>query len=308
VPGQFQVVEDEKGDYLLHEEGDVNQPVSARMPKDGYYFDMPAMIDFHTDFQPPPLDEIRKENPLTTPELEFLQEKAERLRKHTDKALLLGCWGKIGLKGVGSIPDFLCLLATDQAYVRDLHAIRTETAIANLEKLKTYLGDTIDIIGIDGCDYGGQRCELFSPDWFETLFAPYYKEQHDWVHSNTGWKTWKHTCGSVAKILPMLVDSGLDIINPVQCSAGGMDPKWLKDTFGARITFWGGSVDTQKTLPFGTPEDVVDEVTERIRIFAPGGGYVFNPVHNIQHGTPPENQVAAFETVVEVGKYPIQLP
>jgi len=103
----------------------------------------------------------------------------------------------------------------------------------------------------------------------------------------------------------MLVEAGLDALNPVQCSAAGMDPRWLKETFGDRLTFWGGGVDTQKTLPFGTPEQVAAEVEERIRIFAPGGGYVFNPVHNIQQGTPPENIVAAFDAARAAGRYPV---
>ncbi|MFH1904436.1 MAG: uroporphyrinogen decarboxylase family protein [bacterium] len=306
VPGQFEVETNSEGNYLIHNEGDINKPVEGRMPKDGYYFDMSSMTETHLDFKPPSLDEIKKENHISGKELEFLQERAEKLRKETDKALLLGCWGKVGLPTVGSIPDFLCLMATDRTYVKDMFAIRTETAIKNMELLKEYLGDNIDILGLDGYDYGSQKAELFSPQWFEELFVPYFREQNDWVHSNTNWKTWQHTCGSITKILPMLVKTHLDIINPVQCSAEGMDPQWLKDTFRGKLVFWGGSVDTQKTLPFGTTEDVKNEVIERLRIFAPGGGYVFNPVHNIQHGTPPENIVTAYDTAKEYSKDVLQ--
>ena len=304
VPGQFDVEIDSEGTYLLHDEGDRNKPVVGRMPKEGFYFDMLSMIELHSDFEPPSLDEVKKENHMDTEELEFLQARAEKLRKETDKALLLGCWGKLGLGSVGSIPDFLCLMALDPTYVKDLFAIRTETAIENMEKLKQYLGDSIDILGLDGADYGSQKGELFSPDWFAELFVPCLREQNDWVHTHTNWKTWQHSCGSIAKLLPMLVETHLDIINPVQCSAAGMDPGWLKDRFGQDLVFWGGAVDTQRTLPFGTTQDVIHEVTERINCFAPSGGFVFNPVHNIQHGTPPENIVAAFDTAMEVGKYP----
>lgn len=305
MPGQFDVETDAEGNWLLHEEGDPGNPIVARMPKDGYYFDMPSMIDSHDDFSPPPLEEVARENHLTPDELEFLQARAEKLRKETDKALLLGCWGKLGLSSVGSIPDFLCLMAMDRAYVRDLFALRTETALSNLEKLKQYLGDNIDIVGLDGSDYGSQRMEMFSPDWFAELHVPCLKRQNDWVHRNTDWKTWQHTCGSITNILPMLVETGLDIINPVQCSAEGMEPAGLKERFGKDLTFWGGAVDTQKTLPFGTTEEVAAEVAERIRIFAPGGGFIFNPIHNIQQSTPPENIVAAYDTAVETGRYPI---
>ena len=281
VPGQFEVETDPEGNYLIHNEGDINKQVEGRMPKDGYYFDMQSMTETHLDFNPPSLDEIKKENHLSRKELEFLQKRAEKLRKETDKALLLGCWGKVGLPSVGSIPDFLCLMAMDKTYIKDMFAIRTETAIKNMVLIKEYLGDNIDILGLDGYDYGSQKAELFSPEWFDELFVPYLKEQNDWVHNNTNWKTWQHTCGSITKIFPMLVETHLDIINPVQCSAEGMDPAWLKNTFGKKLVFWGGGVDTQKTLPFGTTEDVKSEVMERLKIFAPGGGYVFNPVHNI---------------------------
>ncbi|MBC7218117.1 MAG: methyltransferase, partial [Candidatus Caldatribacterium sp.] len=123
---------------------------------------------------------------------------------------------------------------------------------------------------------------------------------------NTTWKTWQHICGSITRILPALADTGLDILNPVQTSAKGMDPKWLKEKFGRRLTFWGGGVDTQRTLPFGKPEEVEKEVRERIKIFAPGGGFVFAAIHNIQYGVPPENIVAAYDTVLKYGWYPIQ--
>jgi len=135
--------------------------------------------------------------------------------------------------------------------------------------------------------------------------VPFLRQQYEWVHRNTRWKVWQHSCGSIPRLIPMLVEAGLDALNPVQCSAAGMDPRWLKETFGDRLTFWGGGVDTQKTLPFGTPEQVAAEVEERIRIFAPGGGYVFNPVHNIQQGTPPENIVAAFDAARAAGRYPV---
>jgi hypothetical protein len=305
VPGQFAVEEDREGNWLLHSEGDPAKPVEGKMPKGGFYFDMASFIEAHLDFSPPALSEVKKENQLTVEELEFLAARAEKLRRDTDKALVLGCWGKVGLRWVGSIPDFLCLLALDHGYVKDLFAVRTETALKNMEKLKKYLGDTIDILGLEGSDYGSQKNELFAPDLFEELFLPYLKEQNDWVHRNTGWKTWQHTCGSVTRIIPMLIASGLDIINPVQTSAAGMDPSWLKSEFGGKITFWGGGVDTQKTLPFASPEEVEQEVAKRIRIFAPGGGFVFNAIHNIQQGTPPANIVAAYDTARKTGRYPL---
>jgi uroporphyrinogen-III decarboxylase len=275
------------------------------MPRNGFYFDMSALTESHYDYQPPPLEQVRREYRIDAEELEALQARAEQLRRTTDKALFLGCWDKLGLPWVGSIPDFLVLMLTDKAYVKDLFAVRTETALANLAGLKSHLGQNIDILGLDGTDYGSQNSELFSPDLFAELYVPYFKIQTDWVRRNTAWKTWLHTCGSVTRLLPLLVEAGVDILNPVQTSAVGMDPAWLKGRFGARIAFWGGGVDTQRTLPFASPEEVAAEVRERLRIFAPGGGFVFNTIHNIQQGTPPQNIAAAYDTARTAGRYPI---
>ena len=305
VPGQFDVEIDSEGGWLLHTAGDRANPVEGRMPRDGFYFDMPALTESRPDWRPPSLEEARGEHVLGTEELEFMQARAEQLLKTTDKALMLGAWDTTGLPWVGSIPDFLMLMLAEKAYVKDLFAVRTEVAIENLEKLKAHLGDSIDIIGMEGNDFGAQNAELISPELFEELCIPFFREQNAWVHRNTSWKTWYHCCGSITRILPMLIDSGVDVINPVQTSAAGMDPAWLKETFGARVVFWGGGVDTQRTLAFASPAQVAAEVRERIRIFAPGGGFVFNPIHNIQQGTPPENIVAAYEAAREAGVYPV---
>jgi hypothetical protein len=305
VPGEFDVEVAPDGDWLLHMEGDPAQPVEGRMPKNGFYFDMPALTASHFDYSPPPLEQVRREYRLETKELEFLAARAEHLRRATDKALFLGCWDKFGLPWVGSIPDFLVLMVTDTAYVRELFEVRTQTALDNLEKTWRYLGENIDILGLDGTDYGSQNAELFSPKLFGELYVSFFKIQNDWVHRHTNWKTWLHTCGSVTRILPHLVEAGVDILNPLQTSAAGMDPAWLKRTFGGRIAFWGGGVDTQRTLPFASAEKVAAEVRERVRLLAPGGGFVFNTIHNIQQGTPPENIAAAYVSAREAGRYPI---
>jgi hypothetical protein len=306
VPGRFAVETDPEGGLLLHTAGDPARPVEGRMPRGGFYFDMSSLTDSHADYRPPPLAQVRRENRIEAEELEALQARAEHLRRTTDKALFLGCWDKLGLPWVGSIPDFLVLMLTDRAYVKDLFAARTETALANLEKLKHHLGKSIDILGLDGTDYGSQNSELFSPELFAELYVPYFKIQTGWVHRHTAWKTWLHTCGSVTRLLPLLVEAGVDILNPVQTSAAGMDPAWLKGRFGRRIAFWGGGVDTQRTLPFAGPEEVAAEVRSRLRTFAPGGGFVFNTIHNIQQGTPPENIAAAYDTARVAGRYPIE--
>jgi uroporphyrinogen-III decarboxylase len=134
------------------------------------------------------------------------------------------------------------------------------------------------------------------------LWAPYYKIINSWIHQNTQWKTFKHCCGAVVPFIPKFIECGFDILNPVQCSAAGMDPDTIKREFGQDIVFWGGGVDTQKVLPFGTVDEVRRQVLERCRIFGQGGGFVFNSIHNIQARTPRENIIAMFDAVKEFNR------
>ncbi len=150
-----------------------------------------------------------------------------------------------------------------------------------------------------GTDFGTQTSAFCNVATFRELWFPYYKRVNDWVHANTTWKCFKHSCGSVERFFESFIEAGFDIINPVQCSAAGMDPAGLKRKYGSRLVFWGGGVDTQKTLPFGTPQEVREEVLRRCEILAPGGGFVFNSIHNLQAGTPVANIVAMLDAVHE---------
>lgn len=304
MPGGFSVDVGPEGDWLFPAGG----PHGCRMPKDGFYFDTIGYADWHMDWEPPPLETIRRNAPsrrIRDDDLALLQERARTLRAQTDKALLLGAWPHCGLQYVGSLTDFWTLLAADPGYVKELFALSTETAVDNLARLWEALGDAVDIIAVSGLDFGTQRAEWFAPEVFREVYLPSLARQFGWVREHTTWKVFEHSCGSIARIIGDLADAGLDILNPVQTSAAGMDPRGLKEAHGDRLTFWGGGVETQSTLPFGTPEQVRAEVAERIRIFAPGGGFVFNPVHNIQPNTPPENIVAAYEAALEFGCYPV---
>jgi uroporphyrinogen-III decarboxylase len=160
---------------------------------------------------------------------------------------------------------------------------------------------------LTGTDFGAQNGPFVSPRTYRDLFLPFHKQINDWVHRHTTWKTFIHSCGSVRALIEDFIVAGFDILNPVQCSAAGMDPFELKREFGDRITFWGGGVDTQRTLPFGSPQEVRQEVRERIRTFAPGGGFVFNAVHNIQALVPVENVLALYQTARQHGSYPLHL-
>jgi uroporphyrinogen-III decarboxylase len=155
----------------------------------------------------------------------------------------------------------------------------------------------VAVVCVTGTDFGTQAGPFIAPAAYRDLFLPFHRAVNDWVHAHTSWKTFIHSCGSVIRLLPDFVEAGFDILNPVQLSAAGMDARELKSRFGDRITFWGGGVDTQRTLPFGTPDEVRREVRERVAIFSPGGGFVFNTIHNVQAKVPVENLRALYETV-----------
>ncbi len=191
--------------------------------------------------------------------------------------------------------------AVQDAFLR-LHkknAPLIEPKLANLEKIWGAVGTNVDAVFVCGTDFGTQTSAFCSVATLRELYAPYYKAVNDWIHAHTPWKTFKHSCGSVERFYESFIEAGFDIINPVQCSAAGMDPEMLKRKYGSRLVFWGGGVDTQRVLPFGSAAEVREQVLQRCEIFAPGGGFVFNTIHNVLPEVPPENIVAMFEAVRE---------
>lgn len=306
VPENMPVERDERGDWIFyHGTGEDRRPWQ-KMPADGYYFDAIDYGGWDPNFTPPPLEEIRDSSKawaISDERLEWLAERSAELRRTTDKALMLNPWGGLGMHYVGKLTEFLCLLAEDPGYVKDLFAICTEAAIANLERLWDAVGENADLIFITGLDFGSQRAELMAPDLFREVYLPPLRAHYEWIHEHTTWKCFEHSCGSIANIVEDMVEAGLDALNPVQTTAAGMDPATLKAQIGDRVCFWGGGVETQGPLQFGTPEEVRAQVTERVRIFGEGGGFVFCADHNIQPNTPPENIIAAYETAREVGSY-----
>ncbi len=189
--------------------------------------------------------------------------------------------------------------AARRDYVHAIFEHQCSTALANLAKVSAAVGDSIDAVFVCGTDFGTQSSTFCSLAAFHDLYFPYYKRVNDWIHANTNWKSFKHSCGSVWRLIPAFIDSGFDILNPVQCSAADMGAARLKSEFGDRIVFWGGGVDTQKVLPFGTPAEVRAQVLERCGIFSKGGGFVFDAIHNVQARTPVENVVAMIDAVHE---------
>ena len=189
------------------------------------------------------------------------------------------------------------LVASDPDFVRAIFDVQLECVLANLKKIAAVVGDAADVLYTCGTDFGTQIGAFCSIDTFRNLYKPYYTAVNDWIHTHTSWKAFKHSCGAIETFIPELIDAGFDVLNPVQWTAAGMDKQTIKKKYGDRIVFWGGGVDTQKTLPFGTEEDVYKEAFECCRIFGEQGGFVFSAVHNIQAKVPPENVIALFKAV-----------
>ena len=194
------------------------------------------------------------------------------------------------------------ITAARRDYVWQVFEKQCEIALQNLETLMSIFGDVVQVALITGTDFGTQRGPFIAPAAYRVLYKPFHIRVNELIHRRTKWKTFIHSCGSVYDFLPDFIEAGFDVLNPVQCSAAKMDARTLKREFGRQLTFWGGGVDTQKTLPFGTPDEVYREVRERIDIFNEGGGFVFNTIHNIQAPTPLENMLAMFRAIKDSGK------
>ena len=311
VPEDFRTTVDENGDILIYPEGDTSAPPSGKMPKGGFFFD--------TIIRQEPIDEdnlnvednLEEFKPVEEADLEhFRREAAAARAKGRFVMATFGgtAFGDIALvpapflkhpKGIRDIAEWYMSTKIRQDYVREIFSRQCEIALENLRRIYEAVGDNVDGVFLCGTDFGTQKSTFCSTETFRDLWLPYYKKINDWVHANTPWKCFKHSCGSVERFIPSFIEAGFDILNPVQCSAAHMEPEHLKSAYGDRLTFWGGGVDTQKTLPFGTPAQVREEVLRRCEIFSPGGGFVFNSIHNIQAGAPVENIAAMIGAVHE---------
>jgi uroporphyrinogen-III decarboxylase len=310
ISKQFEYTEEPNGDILVYPKGDRSAKPSGRLPKGGYYFDAIVRQQPLDEDNLDPNDWADSFGEFDDEELAHFEREATRVREETDYGLVMN-FGQGGLGDVAFVPGENLIepkglrdpnlwyeyLLMEPEYIRGIYELQTRTAIRNMELVHQAVGEKLDVIIISGTDFGGQEGMLVSPELFRTLWKPFYKQMNDWVHENTNWKVFFHTDGAIGDIMDDFVEIGVDIINPVQCSAAGMDAQHVKDTWGGKMVVWGGGVDTQKTLPFGTPEQVYEEVSERIRIFNPGGGFVFNNIHNIQAGTPVENLMAMYKAV-----------
>jgi uroporphyrinogen decarboxylase len=280
----------------------------ARMPKDGFYFDFirPTMASKRIDpaaFQPT--------RSVPEEKLETMSDHAKNLYENTDKALLGwgSCISLLGLSALladnitqGALDEWLIMLITEKETAHDMMGRYVDSVIEQLKLYHQAVGDYCFAWGIASDDAGTQRSELIAPELFSEMIKPHYRRLCDWVHANTNWKTYLHSCGSIFHYIPGWIEAGVDILNPVQISAAHMEPERLMENFGGKIVFWGGGCDTQKVLPLGTAEEIREHVRENLKIFTQGdGGYCFTQVHNIQQNVPVENVEAMFEAAYEFG-------
>ncbi len=317
--GGFEYDKNEKGDTLVYACGDRTAPYAQCMPKGGSFFDNidhfeePFDMDMDEDDMTPQEDYKDDFKVATDEDARYWENEAKRLYEGTDYAIM-GVLGGAGLgdaafvpgptvkhpKGIRKIQDWMLAQAIYPDYIDEVFSLQTEVMLKNLEIYHQAVGERIQVVWISGTDFGTQKGPFMSLDTFRELYKPHYKKINDWVHKHTTWKTFYHTCGCVNAFLDDFAEMGLDCLNPVQFSAmepNGYGPQRLKDEYGDKFTFWGGGVDTQRVLPFGTPEEVREQVAERVRILNKDGGFIFNPIHNVVANVPTDNLIAMYETV-----------
>jgi uroporphyrinogen decarboxylase len=277
--------------------------ITWSMPDDHpYYFDLS-----HSPLAGLSLEQIRDypfpqgDDPTR---FEGLRDRALQIKRETPYAVISGisgvvyefCWYLRGLENL-----FADMIERPEVF----EAIIDRTLKFWLDWFRLFLDEVADVVDVImiGDDLAGQNGPLFAPRLYRAIVKPRQKRLVQYIKSRTKAKLWYHSCGAVADFIPDLLDNGIDILNPVQISAKGMDPAKLKAAFGDRLVFWGGGVDTQHVLPRGTPAGVRENVRRNLEAFKPGGGYVFNGVHNIQADVPPENVVAMYEAAMEFGRY-----
>jgi len=270
----------------------------AKMPANGYYFDQVyhpyENVETFDDIDRIPIPEITDE------ELCFLETEAKDLYENTEKAVLFPFGGNIfeaGQVNWGYEKFFTDMLLNPELVHYWLNKL-TDAYMRDLNKIMGRIGRYIDVMQF-GDDLGTQEAPQISPRTYRELIKPYHARQYRYISDNyPGVKVFLHSCGAIYDLIPDLIDAGVEVLNPVQISAKGMDPVKLKKEYGKYLTFWGGGANMQHTVNTGSIEQIRNEVRELIKIFSPGGGYVFNQVHNIQFNIPPEKVMAIYDTAL----------
>lgn len=298
IPEGYAPVANSQGDLEIRD----GETVIAKMPANGFYFDQV----FH------PYENVESEDDIdkiaipeiTDEELKFLEAEVKHLYETTDKAILISFGGNILEAGQinWGYEKFYADLVLNPELVHYWLSKLTDAYVRDLEKFMGAVGKYVNIIQF-GDDLGTQEAPQISPKMYREMIKPYHARQYQYVKNNyPDVKVFLHSCGAIFDLIPDLIDAGVDILNPVQISAKGMDPAKLKCEFGKSLTFWGGGANMQYTVNMGTIDQIKNEVRELIDIFSPGGGFVFNQVHNIQSNVTPEKILAIYDTALEYRK------
>lgn len=313
VPGDFNVTPDGRGGWFLHPEGDISAPPSGHMPRDGFYFDAICRQGPIDEDALDPADNLVEFGLLTEADVRHYRAQTDVAVQRGKGAILSAPgtgFGDIALvpamwlkhtPGIRDVQEWYMSTAARREYVYAVFERQCEIALKNLALLAEALGDDVQAVFTTGTDFGMQTGLFISPQAYRDLYKPFHTMINEFIHSKTNWKVFIHSCGAINELIPDLIEAGFDILNPVQCSAVGMDPKELKDRYGRQVTFWGGGVDTQQTLPFGAPQEVYEQVRRRIEVFNSPTGMVFNAIHNVQAQMPVDNLLAMFRAIADSG-------
>jgi uroporphyrinogen decarboxylase len=299
VPEDFNPIKKDDGTWvLLDEEGEE----AIKMPSDGLYFEgiRPPFRNAETEKD---IDDFNW-GVMGDEDVEFLKKQGKFYRENTDYAVL-GCFGgNIFENGhvMWGYENFMLQLAMNPELVRYFLEKLTENHIDNLKKYLPAVEGNIDVIAV-GDDLGTQSGLQISSKMYREMIKPYHARVYQFIRENSSARLFLHSCGAIDELLPDLIEIGVEIINPVQISAAGMEPEKLKRKYGKNLTFWGGGCETQNILPNGTIDDIRRNVRELVSIFKPGGGFVFTQVHNILANIPPEKIVAVYDTASEIRDY-----
>ncbi len=272
-------------------------------PKGGYFYDFKDHV--MRDFKIEDLDKFKYPDPSDKTRVSGIREEIVYIQNNLKKAVILFSPTDFCVDFINTLRGYYQTfidLAENLRFIKKLLEKIQWWQMTFWQNILEEVGDIIDIIAL-GDDLGGQNGPLFNPNIFRAIFKPVYKEIITFIKSKTKAKVYFHSCGSVYEYIPDLIEVGIDILNPVQVSAKGMDTKILKEEFGKDMVFWGGGCDSQHILPYSTIKEVENEVKRRIEDLAQGGGFVFAPIHNIQFNVPPENVVAMFDTAINNRSY-----
>jgi hypothetical protein len=311
-PGTFNYTFNNNGDILMYPEGDTSVAPSGMMPKSGYFFDALNRQEPIDDSKLKVEDNLEEFGYITENDIAYWKSQISSLENNS-RAVMASFGGTalgdialvpaIGLKnpkGIRDVGEWYISTLIRENFVKEIYDRQTDIAVENLKLLHNATGNKVDVVFTCGTDFGTQNSTFCSPETFDRMWLPYYRKVNDWIHKNTNWKTFKHSCGAVEPLIKHFIESGFDIINPVQINASGMDPKKLKKEYGDKIVFWGGGVDTQGVFAFGTADQVKKQVKSQCEILNNNGGFVFNTVHNIQANVPFANIVAMLEALKEL--------